>query len=69
MLLRNINIPAGLVNGSIGTVIDFDESGYPIVQFRENYILVKPMITEIKDYDRVLASRNQVPLRLVKNHC
>lgn len=54
------------VNGSIGTVVDFDSATeYPIVQFRNGKELtVSPDTWELRDGDKKRASITQVPLRL-----
>lgn len=54
------------VNGSIGTVIDF-ESGtdYPVVEFHSGKILtILPDTWELRDGDKKRASITQIPLRL-----
>jgi ATP-dependent exoDNAse (exonuclease V) alpha subunit len=53
------------VNGTLGEVIDFDESGNPIIvtnQGRE--ITIEPASWNIEDGDKILASITQIPLRL-----
>ena len=54
------------VNGSLGTVIDF-ESGtdYPIVQFKNGKtVTMMPNTWELRDGDKKRASISQIPLRL-----
>lgn len=64
MLLRNVNIDAGLVNGSLGVVKNFAH-GIPQVEFSNGVVhACEPEVWEIKDGDRSLASCEQVPLRL-----
>ena len=66
MLLRNIHIIDGLINGSMGTVAGFDPEHYPLIQFDNGKrIFVKKMKLEIKVNGKVVSSRCQVPLRLV----
>lgn len=50
-------------NGSIGTVIDFTEDGFPIVNFKYP-IPVYPDEWELKSGDRTTAAITQIPLRL-----
>ena len=64
MLLRNIDLDAGLVNGSLGVVSGFP-GGIPRVDFANGQSYTcEPEIWEIKDGDTVLASVEQIPLRL-----
>lgn len=54
------------VNGSVGTVIDF-ESGteYPVVEFRNGKVVtMSPDTWELRDGDKKRASISQIPLRL-----
>lgn len=54
------------VNGSLGTVIDFEDgTGYPIVKLHNNKILtIAPDVWELNDGDKKLAALEQIPLRL-----
>jgi len=54
------------VNGSLGTVIDFDPmTNYPIVEFRSGRTMTMiPETWELRDGDKKRASVTQVPLRL-----
>ncbi len=54
------------VNGTLGTVIDFDKSTKcPVVQKKDGRkIIAKPMDWAIEDNNRVLAAVSQIPLRL-----
>lgn len=54
------------VNGSIGTVIDFEQSTeYPIVEFRNGKVVsMMPDSWEQRDGDKKRASITQIPLRL-----
>lgn len=64
MLLKNINLSAGLVNGARGVVIDF-KSDLPIVRFRNNKLYTaKPEKWIVKTLNGGLLTRRQVPLKL-----
>lgn len=54
------------VNGSIGTVIDFEPNmGYPIVQFKNGKVVsMTPDTWELRDGEKKRASITQIPLRL-----
>lgn len=54
------------VNGSIGTVIDFEPATeYPIVEFRNKRVVtMQPDTWELRDGDKKRASITQIPLRL-----
>jgi ATP-dependent DNA helicase PIF1 len=54
------------VNGSIGTVIDFEQgTEYPIVEFRNGKVVsMSPDTWELRDGDKKRASISQIPLRL-----
>lgn len=54
------------VNGSVGTVIDFDpNTDYPVVAFQNGKeVLMSPDTWELRDGDKKRASITQVPLRL-----
>src|SRR3989344_1728480 len=53
------------VNGTLGTITGFSESGHPIVKTRSGRtILVEPDEWRIEDGGRVLARITQIPLRL-----
>lgn len=54
------------VNGSIGTVVDFEPStDYPIVEFHNGReVLMAPDTWELRDGDKKRASITQIPLRL-----
>lgn len=54
------------VNGSIGTVIDFEPaSEYPVVEFQNGKtISMQPDTWELRDGDKKRASISQIPLRL-----
>jgi ATP-dependent DNA helicase PIF1 len=64
MFTRN-NFDEGYVNGTLGTVIGFANSGYPIVQKKNGNLLeVDPAEWTIQDGNKILARITQVPLRL-----
>ncbi len=64
MFTRN-NFEQGYVNGTLGTVIGFTDSGMPVVRTRGGKrIEVDPAEWRVEDGKRVLAKINQVPLRL-----
>ncbi len=54
------------VNGSIGTVIDFEAvTEYPVVEFRNGKVVnMMPETWELRDGDKKKASVSQIPLRL-----
>lgn len=63
MLLKNLNITEGLVNGARGVVVSFDQ-GYPLVKFKKRELLVKPEKWSIKTAGAVIVTRSQLPLKL-----
>lgn len=72
MLLRNISVEEGFVNGSIGTVESFTNNGVS-VKFKNGSSLVEDATWEIKEQEvgisgeikyRVVATRTQIPLRV-----
>lgn len=64
MLLKNINMSAGLVNGARGVVIDF-KMDLPVVRFRNNKVYTaKPEKWVVKTLNGGLITRRQVPLKL-----
>ena len=64
MLTRN-NFDAGYVNGTLGTVVDFDDGGLPIVETRSGRtLLVDTIDWTIQDGNKILAKITQLPLRL-----
>jgi ATP-dependent DNA helicase PIF1 len=54
------------VNGSLGTVVEFEElTGYPVVEFRSGkQVVMTPDSWELRDGDRKRAGLTQIPLRL-----
>jgi len=64
MFTRN-NFETGYVNGTLGTVMGFANSGYPIVKTKSGKTIeVEPAEWTIQDGNKILARITQVPLRL-----
>ena len=64
MFVRN-NYEAGYVNGTLGTVIDFDKKENPVVKTASNTITVQSANWTIADErNRIIAQLIQLPLRL-----
>lgn len=65
MFVRN-NFDEGYVNGTLGTVVDFDEtSKMPIVRTSKGQeILAEPETWAVEDYGETIARIMQLPLRL-----
>lgn len=64
MFVKN-NFEKGFVNGTLGTVIDFDKRGYPIVEtFTGERISVSKAEWTIDEEGEVKAQIKQLPLRL-----
>lgn len=63
MLLKNLNIAEGLVNGARGVVVNYVQ-GYPTVQFKKRQLLVKPEKWSIKTAGGLVVTRSQLPLKL-----
>lgn len=58
------NFEEGYVNGTLGRVIRFEE-GYPVIETTDGeHITIKPTTWEIVEDKKVLASIEQLPLRL-----
>jgi hypothetical protein len=60
------NSPQGkFVNGTLGTVIGFDTTSYPMVQTKEGFVIsTEPMEWQLEEQGKVKASIAQIPLRL-----
>lgn len=55
----------GYINGTLGKVIGFDESNYPIVQtYDGKKIIASPASWQFEENETVIAQIDQVPLRL-----
>jgi len=64
MFVKN-NFERGYVNGTLGTVVNFNEKGLPIVQtVTGKTIVATPEKWSIEEGEEILASVTQVPLRL-----
>lgn len=64
MFVKN-NFDVGYVNGTLGTVIDFDSDGLPVVETRDGKTIVpEGAVWSITDGGEVLAEIRQLPLRL-----
>lgn len=64
MLLKNVNVNAGLVNGARGVIIRFDE-GYPVVRFKnKKEFTARPERWYVKNPNGSLLCRKQIPLNL-----
>jgi ATP-dependent DNA helicase PIF1 len=58
------NFEAGYVNGTLGRIIRFEE-GYPVIETTDGQtITIKPTTWEIVEDKKILASIEQLPLRL-----
>jgi len=64
MLLKNINLSNGLVNGARGVVKKFSD-GFPVVRFKNNVeYIAKPEKWSVKLANGTMLQRKQVPLKL-----
>ena len=64
MFVKN-NFDEGYVNGTQGTVVDFDSEGFPIVKtFSGQKILARYAGWSIEEDNKVVAQISQIPLRL-----
>lgn len=65
MLLKNIKISSGLVNGARGIVTSFTSSGLPVVQFRSGVKFTVDLEKwVVKTIGGLVMTRKQIPLRL-----
>ncbi|KAK7603114.1 hypothetical protein V9T40_003113 [Parthenolecanium corni] len=65
MLLKNVNVSSGLVNGARGIVTSFSSSGLPVVQFRAGLKYTVDLEKwVVKGMGGAVMSRKQIPLRL-----
>jgi hypothetical protein len=64
MFVKN-NFENGYVNGTLGTVSDFDENGFPVVTlFNNKEMVVEPVTWNVEENGKILAQTKQIPLRL-----
>lgn len=65
MLLANISVDMGLVNGSRGVIKMFDpNTGFPIVKFKSGLFLVRPYMWKFYFSDKQFVWTAQIPLKL-----
>jgi len=65
MLLKNLNVCGGLVNGARGRVEKFSSGGNPVVRFLDGAIVeIKREKWSVKGGPGVTLSRSQIPLKL-----
>ncbi|XP_046397469.1 ATP-dependent DNA helicase PIF1 [Ischnura elegans] len=66
MLMKNLDVGKGLVNGARGVITKFaTEGGYPVVRFKAKLeVPIKPEKWVVKAVGGVSLTRRQVPLRL-----
>nr|CAD7452579.1 unnamed protein product [Timema tahoe] len=65
MLMKNINVSEGLVNGARGVVVSFKENGFPLVRFcSKQEVLIQPDKWTVKTSGGNIMTRRQLPLRL-----
>ena len=64
MFTKN-NFEVGYVNGTLGRVLRFDSDGYPVIETTDGLqVTVKPTTWDVVEEKKVLASIEQIPLRL-----
>ncbi|XP_049875680.1 ATP-dependent DNA helicase PIF1 [Pectinophora gossypiella] len=64
MLLKNVNVNAGLVNGARGVVVRYDE-GFPVVRFKnKKEYTARTERWYVKNSNGTLLCRRQIPLNL-----
>lgn len=65
MLLKNVNVSNGLVNGARGIIVGFHSGGVPVVRFRnKREYVAKPEKWVIKTPVGGVLTRKQIPLKL-----
>lgn len=64
MLMKNLNISKGLVNGARGVVVKFEKDGLPVVKFNGTLLKVQQEKFLSKTASGAVLSRIQVPLGL-----
>ncbi|NMB47844.1 AAA family ATPase [Candidatus Kuenenbacteria bacterium] len=64
MFVKN-NFELGVVNGTVGEVVDFDEDNYPVVVTNKDEVVVaRPDVWVIEEDGKIRAEIKQIPLRL-----
>lgn len=63
MLLKNISVATGLVNGARGVVKAFQD-GLPLIQFRNKEYLTRQESAHVKTMGGSIITRKQIPLKL-----
>ena len=64
MFVKN-NFEKGYVNGTLGTVSGFNDSGFPvIVSLNKKEIVAEPATWSVEENGKIIAQTKQVPLRL-----
>ncbi|NBV76576.1 AAA family ATPase [bacterium] len=64
MFTKNDLAPQKYVNGTLGTVTGFADSGFPVVETRAGTVIAEPDEWHVEDGGRIIARIMQVPLRL-----
>ncbi|KAI5755217.1 hypothetical protein M8J77_015084 [Diaphorina citri] len=65
MLLKNINVGSGLVNGARGFVLKFSPEGAPVIKFKSGLVhTLQPEKWVVKCPNGTLLTRRQYPLKL-----
>ncbi|KAJ1522289.1 hypothetical protein ONE63_002588 [Megalurothrips usitatus] len=64
MLLKNISLNDGLVNGARGVVTKFSTEGLPVVKFRAGEFTIRYEKWSVKVISGTVLSRKQIPLKL-----
>jgi ATP-dependent DNA helicase PIF1 len=62
MLLRNLAVPNGLCNGTVGRVMAIQDGAVDFLASHGARTMVRPVSWEIKQHDRSIAERTQLPL-------
>lgn len=64
ILLKNLDVANGLVNGSRGVVVDFDTEGLPVVEFDNAVKTIELQEFSMEVCGEIKAKRIQIPLAL-----